>query len=163
MRKYDTETRLTPPTPDDLQAVFVYGTLRTKDGQPGWAREAHVGVGSLGTTPGRLYMGPGFPYFVKDVHESGLVVGEVILFDTRHRAYQHMCRVEIGAGYVPADVVVTLENGARTTAIAWDSDNRIRPEYCTAARRIHGGDFHSREADNIYLREEINARRQFAH
>jgi gamma-glutamylcyclotransferase (GGCT)/AIG2-like uncharacterized protein YtfP len=131
----------TPPEPQHLQAVFVYGTLRPRDGRTGWAGDAEVAPASRGTTAGRLYYGPGYPYFVKDVHETGRVVGDVLLFDTRHAAYQDMRRVELGAGYVECEVTVTLESGAMVQALAWDATERSREEYCTAARRIHDGDF----------------------
>lgn len=163
MRKYRSYPRLpvTPPTPEDLQAVFVYGTLRPyEDGSRGWAGDAEVGDSARGTTPGRLYYGPGFPYFVKDVHETARVIGDVLLFDTRHPVYHHMCDVERNAGYVECEVRVTLESGAIVNALAWDADEGARDYYCTAARRIQDGDFRKFDAAAWDLR---NRRASFVH
>lgn len=141
----------TPPTPRDLQAVFVYGTLRPQNGHPAWAAAAEVAPASPGVARGRLYHGPGFPYFVQD-DSAGYVRGDVLLMDRRHPTFDHMRSVEFGAGYHEIEVDVLLDSGATVRAVAFNADPRSVEHYGTPERFISDGDWLGEECNRVWNR-----------
>lgn len=104
--------------------MFVYGTLRYGDGN--WGQSAlsrsvdqQVTVGCR--VRGRLYNVSGtHPVFpVAKLDEEGEIWGDLMVFDSDHPTYDHIVRVEQGAGYEIRPVEVVLPSGAKMSALAW--------------------------------------------
>jgi gamma-glutamylcyclotransferase (GGCT)/AIG2-like uncharacterized protein YtfP len=97
-----------------MNLVFVYGTLRP--GCSEWARGGYVADPVPATAKGTLYDYGPFPYC--DFNGTDIIVGALLTLDDD--TADHVYRVEVGAGYIPRQVQVTLADGAMLTATAYD-------------------------------------------
>jgi gamma-glutamylcyclotransferase (GGCT)/AIG2-like uncharacterized protein YtfP len=126
--------------PKHLKAVFVYGTLRPRCGRKGWAGACEVAEASPATVPGKLYLGPGFPYARYLPGSSARITGDVLLCDTTHPAYRHMRSVEINAGYFEVEVPALLITGSTVGALMFNADRRAA-HYVHPDRTLPSGDW----------------------
>lgn len=137
--------------------VFVYGTLRPEHGRSGWAGACEVAPAQRGSVPGRLYMGPGYPYALHIPDAPSRVIGDVLTCDADHEMFEYMRRVELGAGYFEREVEVTLEAGGTLLAVMYVATARVA-RYLEDALEITTGDwFDVPDAVYEYLYEQRRA------
>ncbi len=103
--------------------LFMYGTLRVGHWNHPMLSEGVISSYMNVTTEGKLYyakyrdMQAGFPCARFD--HDGIIVGDLLVVDAEHEGVQDTHRMEIGAGYVPRDIVINLEDGTPMPAVGW--------------------------------------------
>ena len=118
--------------------MFTYGTLRPGEGNY-WIEPEVVRYWEPATTKGRMYVG-GIPFV--DFVGCGIkerVVGTVLVID-RGELTDSMCHMELGAGYVPMTVPVTVVQGANSVTVeclVWHYDRPLG----SWATYVPSGDF----------------------
>lgn len=135
-----------------LIPLFVFGTLRVGFGNHGMFGEACHSAYTGVEAPGRMYYAgysyagevrsAGYPCVRFD--EPGTVIGDLLFVDEEHPNTSMVHRMELGAGYVMAEVPVTLEDGRiiMATAYHW-------PEGAATGRHIESGNY---ETDRMVRR-----------
>jgi gamma-glutamylcyclotransferase (GGCT)/AIG2-like uncharacterized protein YtfP len=98
--------------------IFVYGTLRPGDAE--WARSGYTAPPEPATAVGTLYDYGPFPYFSTEGDTT--IVGAVLHLDSKQAHV--VWRVEVGAGYKPTEIEVTMADGSKRTLVTYEVDER---------------------------------------
>lgn len=118
----------------DTVLMFVYGTLRPGQYNANRFGDSYEVVATEAITNGRMY---DYGYPLVDITETGEIVGDVLRVDPNSEWYYGVCRMEMGAQYVPAVVDVTLRDGEVWQALVWHMPDARRKGH----GRILDGDY----------------------
>lgn len=108
-----------PGTPG-LLPCFVYGTLRSGQGNYHWCQAAVRRETLNVRANGRLYFVSGHTgYPVAKLDENGIILGDVLWFDPVHPDFDAVVQMETGAGYECRDIEVLTEESERIDCMAF--------------------------------------------
>lgn len=123
--------------------VFVYGSLRVGEWNYPVAEPCVQEYEQDAATPGLVWFAfrDGYPvaHFISSC--AGMIQGDVLWCDTEDPAYEHMQRMEQGAGYEQREIEVILANGQRMDATGFHYLGVPRPDLLITSgdwrREIH--------------------------